>query len=80
MPSGWLNIRSSQAGEDDARARYRHGDAPGPASDKAPDQWKPPLVAFWCTYATDWIVVKHYYGLTVTQGEKTALTDMLRRC
>ncbi|MEV6644729.1 HNH endonuclease family protein [Amycolatopsis sp. NPDC051371] len=49
-------------------------------SDKAPDQWKPPLVAFWCTYATDWIVVKHYYGLTVTEGEKTALTDMLRRC
>jgi hypothetical protein len=49
-------------------------------SDKAPDQWKPPLVAFWCTYATDWIVVKHYYGLTVTQGEKTALTDMLHRC
>jgi hypothetical protein len=49
-------------------------------SDKAPDQWKPPLVAFWCTYATDWIVVKHHYGLTVTEGEKTALTDMLRRC
>lgn len=49
-------------------------------SDKAPDQWKPPLVSFWCTYATDWIVVKHYYGLTVTQAEKTALTDMLRRC
>lgn len=37
-------------------------------------------MAFWCTYATDWIVVKHYYGLTITQGEKTALTDMLRRC
>ncbi|MEU7783815.1 HNH endonuclease family protein [Amycolatopsis sp. NPDC049159] len=49
-------------------------------SDKAPDQWKPPLVSFWCTYATDWIVVKHHYGLTITQGEKTALTDMLRRC
>ncbi|KDN16638.1 HNH endonuclease family protein [Amycolatopsis rifamycinica] len=49
-------------------------------SDKAPDQWKPPLVAFWCTYATDWIIVKHYYGLTITQAEKTALTDMLRRC
>ncbi|WP_439385642.1 HNH endonuclease family protein [Amycolatopsis lexingtonensis] len=49
-------------------------------SDKAPDQWKPPLVSFWCTYATDWIVVKHYYALTITQGEKTALTDMLRRC
>ncbi|WP_442785226.1 GmrSD restriction endonuclease domain-containing protein [Amycolatopsis sp. H20-H5] len=49
-------------------------------SDKAPDQWKPPLVSFWCTYATDWIVVKHYYGLTVTTGEKSALVDMLRRC
>lgn len=49
-------------------------------SDKAPDQWKPPLVSFWCTYATDWIVVKHYYGLTVTDAEKSALTDMLRRC
>lgn len=49
-------------------------------SDKAPDQWKPPLVSFWCTYATDWIVVKHYYGLNVTDAEKTALTDMLRRC
>lgn len=48
--------------------------------DKAPDEWKPPLVSFWCTYATDWIVVKHYYGLTVTTAEKTALTDMLRRC
>ncbi|GAA4542530.1 HNH endonuclease family protein [Amycolatopsis samaneae] len=49
-------------------------------SDKAPDQWKPPLVSFWCTYATDWIVVKHHYGLTVTTGEKSALEDMLRRC
>jgi uncharacterized protein DUF1524 len=49
-------------------------------SDKAPDEWKPPLVSFWCTYATDWITVKHFYALTVTTGEKTALTDMLRRC
>ena len=49
-------------------------------SDKAPDAWKPPLVSYWCAYATDWIVVKHYYGLTITQAEKTALTDMLRRC
>lgn len=49
-------------------------------SDKAPDEWKPPLVSFWCTYATDWITVKHYYGLTITIGEKSALEDMLRRC
>ncbi|MEU4671745.1 HNH endonuclease family protein [Amycolatopsis sp. NPDC023774] len=48
--------------------------------DKAPDEWKPPLVSFWCTYATDWVTVKHFYGLTITTGEKTALQDMLRRC
>jgi hypothetical protein len=48
--------------------------------DKAPDQWKPPLVAFWCTYATDWIVVKHYYELTITVPEKNALASMLDRC
>ena len=47
---------------------------------QGPDQWKPPLTSYWCTYATDWITVKHYYALTVAAGEKTALTDMLRRC
>ncbi|WP_158890987.1 HNH endonuclease family protein [Amycolatopsis anabasis] len=49
-------------------------------SDKAPDQWKPPLVSYWCRYATDWIQVKHYYRLSITDAEKKALTDMLRRC
>ncbi|MFG1646361.1 HNH endonuclease family protein [Amycolatopsis sp. NPDC049252] len=49
-------------------------------SDKAPDQWKPPLVSYWCTYATDWIVVKANYGLTITVPEKTALETMLAKC
>ncbi|OXM54968.1 HNH endonuclease family protein [Amycolatopsis alba] len=48
--------------------------------DKAPDEWKPPLVSFWCTYATDWIVVKAGYGLSITVPERTALTSMLDRC
>ncbi|MEU4673941.1 HNH endonuclease family protein [Amycolatopsis sp. NPDC023774] len=48
--------------------------------DLAPDQWKPPLVSYWCTYATDWITVKHFYSLTITTAEKTALTDMLGHC
>ncbi|WP_033290907.1 HNH endonuclease family protein [Amycolatopsis jejuensis] len=48
--------------------------------DKAPDEWKPPLVSFWCTYATDWVTVKHHYALTITDLEKRALQDMLRRC
>ncbi|HJQ46674.1 MAG TPA: HNH endonuclease family protein [Amycolatopsis sp.] len=49
-------------------------------SDKAPDEWRPPLQSDWCIYATDWITVKHYYQLTVTDAEKAALTDMLTRC
>jgi hypothetical protein len=48
--------------------------------DKAPDEWRPPLRTDWCAYATDWITVKHYYQLTVTDGEKSALTDMLNYC
>jgi Protein of unknown function (DUF1524) len=48
--------------------------------DKAPDQWKPPLESFWCVYAQDWITVKRYYQLTITEAEKSALSDMLNRC
>ncbi|MFI6303363.1 HNH endonuclease family protein [Amycolatopsis thailandensis] len=48
--------------------------------DKAPDEWKPPLVSFWCAYATDWIVVKAAYGLSITVPERTALAGMLDRC
>jgi len=49
-------------------------------SDKPPDQWKPPLVSYWCTYATAWTAVKHHYGLSITTAEKTALASMLARC
>lgn len=48
--------------------------------DRAPDEWRPPLQADWCVYATDWIQVKDYYQLTVTEEEKTALNDMLDHC
>ncbi|NLU70524.1 HNH endonuclease family protein [Streptomyces sp. HNM0574] len=49
-------------------------------SDKAPDQWRPPLKSYWCRYASDWIDVKHQYELTVTESEKAALRKMLARC
>ncbi|GLY69281.1 HNH endonuclease family protein [Amycolatopsis taiwanensis] len=48
--------------------------------DKAPDEWRPPLQSDWCVYATDWIQVKDYYQLTVTEAEKAALNDMLDHC
>jgi hypothetical protein len=48
--------------------------------DRSPDQWKPPLISFYCTYAESWIEVKSYYSLTITSAEKTALTSMLQSC
>jgi hypothetical protein len=46
----------------------------------APDTWKPPRVAYWCTYATDWVEIKIRWDLTVTQTEYDALEDMLATC
>ena len=48
--------------------------------DKSPDQWKPPLTSYWCTYAKMWVAVKYKFKLTINSAEKTALTDMLGRC
>ncbi|MFC4079215.1 HNH endonuclease family protein [Amycolatopsis samaneae] len=48
--------------------------------DKTPDEWKPPLVSYWCTYAKMWTHVKHKWRLTITTEEKSALTGMLARC
>jgi hypothetical protein len=48
--------------------------------DRAPDEWKPPLVSDWCTYATDWIAIKVHWHLTATQAEYDALQGMLATC
>ena len=48
--------------------------------DKSPDQWKPPLTSYWCTYAEMWVAVKAKFDLTVNTAEKAALTDLLGRC
>ncbi|MGV9365678.1 HNH endonuclease family protein [Amycolatopsis sp. NPDC003731] len=48
--------------------------------DKSPDQWKPPLTGYWCTYAKMWVAVKYKFKLTINSAEKSALTDMLNRC
>ncbi|MBK0869343.1 MAG: HNH endonuclease [Saccharopolyspora sp.] len=47
--------------------------------DKDPSEWKP-AKATWCEYSTDWVTVKHSYGLTVTEQEKSALQEMLATC
>ncbi|MDQ0378438.1 HNH endonuclease family protein [Amycolatopsis thermophila] len=48
--------------------------------DKAPDEWKPPLQSYWCTYAKMWIDVKYEWQLSIDSAEKAALTEMLDRC
>ncbi|MET8046275.1 HNH endonuclease family protein [Streptosporangium sp. NPDC005286] len=48
--------------------------------DQSPDQWRPPLVSYWCTYARAWTDVKFDYGLTVTDAERAALKSMLDTC
>ncbi|GAA4843181.1 HNH endonuclease family protein [Saccharopolyspora rosea] len=48
--------------------------------DQDPSQWKPAARDQWCEYATDWVTVKHAYGLTVTAPEKSALQEMLGTC
>ena len=48
--------------------------------DQDPSTWKPEQTDSWCQYAQDWIVVKSQWKLTVTVKEKSALTDMLRKC
>lgn len=48
--------------------------------DKGPEEWKPPLTSYYCTYSKMWIKVKSVYALTITSAEKTALTSMLATC
>ncbi|KAE8143158.1 class I glutamine amidotransferase-like protein [Aspergillus pseudotamarii] len=49
-------------------------------SDDGPEDWKPPLTSYYCTYAKMWVRVKSVYNLTITQDEKGALVDMLDSC
>ena len=48
--------------------------------DRAPEAWKPPRRAYWCTYSRKWINIKYYWHLTATGTEKTTLKQMLSTC
>jgi hypothetical protein len=48
--------------------------------DRDPAEWKPPLQAYWCTYAKNYVTVKAAYALTVDQAEHDALAQMLTTC
>lgn len=53
-------------------------------SDREPlagdDGYRPPLTTYWCTYATDWVAVKHAWDLTADAAEVAALDGMLDTC
>ena len=47
---------------------------------KGPEEWQPENESYRCQYATDWIVVKQTWELTVTRAESVALQSMLEHC
>ena len=47
---------------------------------KGPEEWKPPRREYWCEYATDWVTIKHGWGLTANPSEADALREMLETC
>ncbi|GAA3678598.1 HNH endonuclease family protein [Nonomuraea antimicrobica] len=76
----------------DARRRQFANDLDGPQliavsaasnrskGDQSPDQWRPPLRSYWCTYSRAWIDIKSRYELSVTEPEREALAEMLTTC
>ena len=48
--------------------------------DKDPAQWLPPLGSFRCTYATEWVVVKLRWTLSVDDRERVTLKQILTAC
>jgi hypothetical protein len=49
-------------------------------SDRDPAQWLPPRTSFRCTYATEWVVVKVRWRLSVDPLERAALKRILIAC
>jgi len=45
--------------------------------DRDPAVWMPPLADVSCQYATDWVMVKYRWTLTVDSAEKSALDNIL---
>jgi Protein of unknown function (DUF1524) len=79
---GWTDDKRSQFANDLTRPQLVAVSASTNRAkgDQDPSQWKPPSHGYWCRYAQNWIIVKRYWQLTVTEAEKTALIDMLETC
>ncbi len=49
-------------------------------SDKAPHEWLPPRVGYWCEYGRRWEYIKDKYGLSYSDKEVVALNVLARSC
>jgi hypothetical protein len=49
-------------------------------SDKAPQEWLPPLKSYWCEYGKRWERVKDKYKLRYSNEERAALNQLARTC
>jgi hypothetical protein len=80
--NGWDDARRADFANDLTRPQLFavSASANRAKGDQDPSQWRPANRDYWCRYAQDWIAVKHYWRLTVTAGERAALTDMLETC
>lgn len=47
--------------------------------DKDPAEWTPPA-GYACRYVTEWVSVKHRWGLSIDSAEKQALTSLSSGC
>ncbi len=49
-------------------------------SDKAPDEWLPPLKSYWCEYGKRWERVKDKYRLWYSKRERITLNHLTETC
>ncbi len=80
---GWTAARRQGYANDlgDARSlRAVSASSNRSKGDSDPAEWLPPQADFGCTYASEWIVVKTRWGLSVDSAERTVLAGMLAVC
>lgn len=49
-------------------------------SDKGPEDYMPPDESFSCEYGKKWVDIASKYGISITSGDKKALTSALQSC
>ena len=49
-------------------------------SDQGPEEWLPPVAAYHCHYAADWVAVKARWRLSMDERERVTLGNLLQGC